>query len=138
MNSGFVLLVFMFIERDNPESCWQILHKFNYNKDLQYNYNNQLHLPINNNADKDDNRYELSDSGINYLRKIFIQYDSDHDGKMSYDDIKEMSKISEYENIFYNENILNSDLYLSIYIYYYFFSYLFILIIVFQKIFHFH
>lgn len=105
----------MFIERDNPESCWQILHKFqykkyiilsSYNKDLQYD---KSHLPLINDSDC---RYELSDNAINYLRKIFIQYDSDHDGKMSYTDIKEMSKVIESDNIFYNSNILNSDLYL--------------------------
>lgn len=99
---GFLTLIYFFIEKDNPESCWQILRKFDYDDNLDL----KLYFPVIGN-----DRYELSTNALNFLRRIFTRYDSDDDGKLTPDDIKRMSFVTNHENIFYNENILKSPQY---------------------------
>jgi len=89
---GFIFLWKLFIDRNRPESCWQVLRTLGYNNELHLEIPpERLTLP----PMEDDQSAQLSTDAVEFLTNLFHQFDRDKDSKLADDEIDEVFSICE-------------------------------------------
>ena len=83
---GFLAIFDVFISQNRLDVVWQALRQFGYDDDLR------LHIPDSVTAppqhDKlDEKNWRLTPAARTFLSDLFHHFDSDHDGKLSSDDL---------------------------------------------------
>lgn len=89
---GFIFLWKLFIDRNRPESCWQVLRTLGYTNDLQ------LEIPperITVPTVEIDQSAQLTTQAIEFLTNLFHQFAKNKDGKLRDDEIIEVFCICE-------------------------------------------
>jgi Ras family protein T1 len=82
--AGFLAIFDVFIAQNRLDVVWQALRKFGYDDDLR------LHIPETVTAPSDDKMakdWRLTRGARNFLSDVFHQFDADHDGYISGDDL---------------------------------------------------
>lgn len=79
--AGFLAIFDVFISQNRLDVPWKVLRKFGYDDDLV------LHVPPSISAPTDDAHWKLSKSARQFLARMFYQFDSNHDGILSADDV---------------------------------------------------
>lgn len=89
---GFIFLWKLFIDRNRPESCWQVLRTLGYNNELHLEIPpERLALPP---VDEDQSA-QLTTQAVEFLTNLFHQFDRDKDSKLADDEIDEVFSICE-------------------------------------------
>ncbi|KAL3923657.1 MAG: hypothetical protein SGILL_001530 [Bacillariaceae sp.] len=79
--AGFLAIFDVFISQNRLDVPWQALRTFGYDDNLN------LQVPDSVDQDNDDPSWCLSPSARRFLTDLFHQFDSDHDGVLSLDDL---------------------------------------------------
>jgi len=79
--AGFLAIFDVFISQNRLDVPWRVLRTFGYDDELR------LHVPPSVSAQADDKHWKLSPSARKFLAAMFHQFDSDHDGILSADDV---------------------------------------------------
>jgi Ras family protein T1 len=90
--AGFLAIFDVFISQNRLDVPWQALRKFGYDDDLK------LHIPedvlqLPDEGAVDESSWSLSPSARRFLTDLFLQFDSDHDGVLSPEDVQAMFSI---------------------------------------------
>ncbi|CCI42034.1 unnamed protein product [Albugo candida] len=87
---GFLYLWKLFIERNRPESCWQVLRSLGYSNNLILEIPaDRISVP----AHEDNQTAKLSITATEYLTRLFSQFDVDRDGYLSEDELADIFSI---------------------------------------------
>lgn len=87
---GFIFLWKLFIDRNRPESCWQVLRTLGYNNELHLEIpSERITLPV---YDEDQSA-QLSTPAVEFLTNLFHQFDQDKDNKLNQHEIYEVFSI---------------------------------------------
>ncbi|KAF3779738.1 Mitochondrial Rho GTPase 1 [Nymphaea thermarum] len=86
--SGFLFLHELLIQKGLPETIWTVLRKFDYDNDLKLG---DGLLPVAQFKRASDQSVELSNDALDFLKRIFLSFDSDNDGVL---------ELSEAEDLF--------------------------------------
>jgi len=84
---GFLAIFDVFISQNRLDVVWQALRKFGYDDDLRLEIPESITAPPSQNDKFDQNNWRLSAAARTFLSDLFHQFDSDHDGKLSSDDL---------------------------------------------------
>jgi hypothetical protein len=79
--SGFLAIFDVFISQNRLDVPWRVLRKFGYDDELH------LHVPSSVSMPSDDKRWKLTSAARKFLAAVFPQFDSNHDGILSADDV---------------------------------------------------
>jgi GTPase SAR1 family protein/Ca2+-binding EF-hand superfamily protein len=80
--AGFLAIFDVFISQNRLDVPWRVLRKFGYDDELR------LHVPSSvSSIQENDKHWKLSSSARKFLAAMFQQFDSDHDGILSADDV---------------------------------------------------
>jgi len=86
--AGFLAIFDVFISQNRLDVVWQALRKFGYDDDLRLYIPNSVTLPTAAAVhDKPDENWRLTPAARTFLTDLFHQFDSEHNGKLSGDDI---------------------------------------------------
>jgi Ras family protein T1 len=87
---GFIYLFQLFIDKNRPESCWQVLRSFGYNNHLELEIPlERITVPLH----EMDQIAQLSSSAIGFLNALFKQFDTNKDEKLTEIEIDEIFSI---------------------------------------------
>ncbi|KAG5549209.1 hypothetical protein RHGRI_014538 [Rhododendron griersonianum] len=84
--TGFLFLHALFIEKGRLETTWTVLRKFGYNNDIRLS-DDQLPPPI---KRAPDQSVELTSEALDFLRGIFLLFDSDGDGALNPTELEDL------------------------------------------------
>lgn len=88
---GFLAIFDVFISQNRLDVVWQALRKFGYDDDLRLDIPESMTgLPAH---DKTDDNWRLTKEARAFLLDMFNQFDTDHDGKLSGEDLLEIFSI---------------------------------------------
>ncbi|KAF4322978.1 hypothetical protein BBO99_00001060 [Phytophthora kernoviae] len=91
---GFIYLWWLFIDRNRPESGWQVLRCLGYNNDLHLEISpERLQLPPHDN----DESAQLTVQTIEFLTNLFRQFDANKDNNIAENEIETIFSICEDE-----------------------------------------
>lgn len=79
--AGFLAIFDVFISQNRLDVPWRVLRKFGYDDELN------LHIPPSVEAQLEDGHWKLSSSARRFLAATFAQFDSNHDGVLSPEDV---------------------------------------------------
>ncbi|KAI9995262.1 hypothetical protein PInf_012313 [Phytophthora infestans] len=92
---GFIYLWWLFIDRNRPESGWQVLRSLGYNNDLHLEIPpERLQLP----PFEDDQSAQLTTHAIEFLTNLFRQFDANKDNNLAENEIEDIFSICEDES----------------------------------------
>jgi Ras family protein T1 len=88
--AGFLAIFDVFISQNRLDVPWKALRKFGYDDDLILNIPESILMSTD---DGMDHCWKLTANARKYLADLFYQFDTDHDGTLSLDDINEIFSI---------------------------------------------
>ncbi|RLN37849.1 hypothetical protein BBJ28_00000471, partial [Nothophytophthora sp. Chile5] len=91
---GFIYLWWLFIDRNRPESGWQVLRSLGYNNDLH------LEIPperIQLSPYEEDQATQLTGQAVDFLTNLFRQFDANKDNNIAEDEVEAIFSICEDE-----------------------------------------
>jgi Ras family protein T1 len=92
---GFIYLWWLFIDRNRPESGWQVLRSLGYNNDLHLEIPpERLQLP----AYEDDQSAQLTPQAVEFLTNLFRQFDANKDNNIAENEVEAIFSICEDES----------------------------------------
>ncbi|DBA01584.1 TPA: hypothetical protein N0F65_011340 [Lagenidium giganteum] len=89
---GFMHLWELFIQRNRPESCWQVLRSLGYTNDLR------LEIPPERMAVpplEEDQSPQLTTNATDFLEELFVRFDSNKDGQLTAEEVDDIFSICE-------------------------------------------
>ncbi|KAL7693179.1 putative small GTPase, EF-hand domain pair, P-loop containing nucleoside triphosphate hydrolase [Plasmopara halstedii] len=91
---GFIYLWWLFIDRNRPESGWQVLRSLGYNNELHLEIPpERLQLP----PFEEDQSAQLTPQAVDFLTSLFRQFDANKDNKISDIEVESIFSICEDE-----------------------------------------
>uniref|UniRef100_M4BFL6 Mitochondrial Rho GTPase n=1 Tax=Hyaloperonospora arabidopsidis (strain Emoy2) TaxID=559515 RepID=M4BFL6_HYAAE len=92
---GFIYLWWLFIDRNRPESGWQVLRSLGYNNELHLEIPpERLQLP----PHDEDQSAQLTPSAVEFLTHLFRQFDANKDNNIAESEIEAIFSICEEES----------------------------------------
>ncbi|GMF26017.1 unnamed protein product [Phytophthora fragariaefolia] len=92
---GFIYLWWLFIDRNRPESGWQVLRSLGYNNDLHLEIPpERLQLP----PYEEDQSAQLTPQAIEFLTNLFRQFDANKDNNIAENEVEDIFSICEDES----------------------------------------
>ncbi|KAE8989098.1 hypothetical protein PR003_g21879 [Phytophthora rubi] len=92
---GFIYLWWLFIDRNRPESGWQVLRSLGYNNDLHLEIPaERLQLP----PYDDDQSAQLTPQAVEFLTNLFRQFDANKDNNIAENEVEAIFSICEDES----------------------------------------
>lgn len=92
---GFIHLWWLFIDRNRPESGWQVLRSLGYNNDLHLEIPpERLQLP----PYEEDQSAQLTPQAVEFLTNLFRQFDANKDNNIAENEIEAVFSICEGES----------------------------------------
>lgn len=92
---GFIYLWWLFIDRNRPESGWQVLRSLGYNNDLHLEIPpERLQLP----PYGDDQSAQLTPQAVEFLTNLFRQFDANKDNNIAENEVEAIFSICEDES----------------------------------------
>ena len=88
---GFLAIFDVFISQNRLDVVWQALRKFGYDDDLRLDIPDSVTAPAAH--DKPDENWRLTSGARTFLSDLFHQFDTDHSGKLSGDDLMDIFSI---------------------------------------------
>ncbi|CAN6467896.1 unnamed protein product [Victoria cruziana] len=85
--SGFLFLHELFIQKGLSETIWTVLRKFDYDNDLKLRDGLLRIVQFKRAADQS---VELSNNALDFLRRIFLLFDSDNDGALELSELEDL------------------------------------------------
>ena len=86
---GFLAIFDVFISQNRLDVVWQALRKFGYDDDLNLHVPDSVTTPDGVSA----HSWRLTSSAKKFLTNLFLQFDSDHDGVLSAEDVQAIFSI---------------------------------------------
>ncbi|CAH0517775.1 unnamed protein product [Peronospora belbahrii] len=91
---GFMYLWWLFIDRNRPESVWQVLRSLGYNNELHLEIPpERLQLP----PYEEDQSAQLTPQAVEFLTNLFRQFDANKDNNIAENEIEAIFSICEDE-----------------------------------------
>lgn len=91
---GFIYLWWLFIDRNRPESGWQVLRSLGYNNELHLEIPpKRLQLPVH----EEDQSAQLTPQAVEFLTSIFRQFDANKDNNIAENEVEAIFSICEDE-----------------------------------------
>ncbi|CAH0493060.1 unnamed protein product [Peronospora farinosa] len=91
---GFTYLWWLFIDRNRPESGWQVLRSLGYNNDLHLEIPpERLQLP----SYEKDQSAQLTSQAVEFLTNLFRQFDANKDNNIAENEVEAIFSICEDE-----------------------------------------
>ncbi|KAJ8561686.1 hypothetical protein ON010_g7997 [Phytophthora cinnamomi] len=92
---GFIYLWWLFIDRNRPESGWQVLRSLGYNNDLHLEIPpERLQLP----PYEEDQSAQLTPQTVEFLTNLFRQFDANKDNNIAENEVEAIFSICEDES----------------------------------------
>ncbi|KAL4095533.1 hypothetical protein PRIC1_008907 [Phytophthora ramorum] len=92
---GFIYLWWLFIDRNRPESGWQVLRSLGYNNDLHLEIPpERLQLP----PYEEDQSAQLTSQAAEFLTNLFRQFDANKDNNIAENEVEAIFSICEDES----------------------------------------
>ncbi|KAG7382302.1 Mitochondrial Rho GTPase 2 [Phytophthora pseudosyringae] len=92
---GFIYLWWLFIDRNRPESGWQVLRSLGYNNDLHLEIPpERLQLPLY----EEDQSAQLTPQAVEFLTNLFRQFDANKDNNIAENEVEDIFSICEDES----------------------------------------
>ncbi|ETI31164.1 hypothetical protein F442_21687 [Phytophthora nicotianae P10297] len=92
---GFIYLWWLFIDRNRPESGWQVLRSLGYNNDLHLEIpRERLQLP----PYEEDQSAQLTPQAVEFLTNLFRQFDANKDNNIAENEVEDIFSICEDES----------------------------------------
>ncbi|KAG6975049.1 hypothetical protein JG687_00000001 [Phytophthora cactorum] len=92
---GFIYLWWLFIDRNRPESGWQVLRSLGYNNELHLEIPpERLQLP----PYDDDQSAQLTPQAVDFLTNLFRQFDANKDNNIAENEVEDIFSICEDES----------------------------------------
>ncbi|GMF19245.1 unnamed protein product [Phytophthora lilii] len=92
---GFIYLWWLFIDRNRPESGWQVLRSLGYNNDLHLEIPpERLQLP----PYEEDQSAQLTPQAVEFLTNLFRQFDANKDNNIAENEVEAIFSICEDES----------------------------------------
>ncbi|KUF81414.1 Mitochondrial Rho GTPase 1 [Phytophthora nicotianae] len=92
---GFIYLWWLFIDRNRPESGWQVLRSLGYNNGLHLEIpRERLQLP----PYEEDQSAQLTPQAVEFLTNLFRQFDANKDNNIAENEVEDIFSICEDES----------------------------------------
>ena len=92
---GFIYLWWLFIDRNRPESGWQVLRSLGYNNELHLEIPpERLQLPLY----EEDQSAQLTPAAVEFLTNLFRQFDVNKDNNIAESEVEAIFSICEDES----------------------------------------